>query len=140
MTKRRFTKEEIEDLRKNVNVSKCSEKAISYSKEFKISAVKRYLEEGLSPAQIFKEAGFEPFGLKKDVPKLRLLEWRKIYGTKGETGLSVETRGKGGTRRGRPKTKGVTDADRIERLETENAYLKAENAFLAKLRAAKRKE
>jgi len=137
MKRRRFTKEEVEALSKNVHVSKCSEKAISYSKEFKILAVKQYIEDGLSPAQIFNKAGFKPFGLKKGIAKLRLFEWRKIYATKGEVGLSLETRGKakGG---GRPKTKGITDADKIERLETENVYLKAENSFLAKLRAKRR--
>ena len=137
MKRRKFTKEEVEELSKNIHVSKCSGKAISYSKEFKILAVKRYVEDGLSPAQIFKEAGFEAFGLKKDVANERLFEWRKLYATKGEVGLSLETRGraKGG---GRPRTRGVTDADRIERLEIENVYLKAENAFLAKLRAKRR--
>lgn len=137
MNRRRFTHDEIEKLSKNPHVSKCSEKAISYSKEFKILAVKRYLEEGLSPAQIFKEAGFEKFQLKKGVAKLRLLEWRKIFGTKGNVGLSVENRGKSG-KGGRPKKNGLTDAEKIERMEATIAYLKAENAFLAKLRAARK--
>ena len=51
----------------------------------------------------------------------------------------VENRGKG-RGGGRPKTKGITPEDRIKRLEAENAYLKAENDFLAKLRAKRRTE
>lgn len=66
----------------------------------------------------------------RDTPKDNLKRWRKIYNKKGLDGL-VETRG----RIGRPRTKGITPEDKIKRLETENAYLKAENDFLAKLRA-----
>lgn len=139
MTRRKFTKEEIEELSKNIHVSKCSEKAITYTKDFKIFAVKRYLEEGLSPAQIFKDAGFERFCSETNVAKLRLFEWRKIYEAKGEAGLSVENRGRSShNRSGRLKTKGLTDADKIERMEATIAYLKTENAFLAKLRAARK--
>ncbi len=45
----------------------------------------------------------------------------------------AETRGKGSS--GRPRTKNLSDTDKIKRLETQVAYLKAENDFLAKLRA-----
>lgn len=48
--------------------------------------------------------------------------------------MKVENRGRGG---GRPKTKWLTDVDKIKWLEAENAYLKAENNFLAKLQAKK---
>jgi hypothetical protein len=44
MSKRKFTKEQIGELLKNANVVKCSEKSITYSKEFKVWAVKRYGE------------------------------------------------------------------------------------------------
>jgi hypothetical protein len=137
MSKRRFTKEQIEELLKNKNVSKCSEKSITYSKEFKIFAVKRY-DEGLTATEIFKEAGFDLFLIGEGIPKCRVGSWRKVCSTKGISKLNIETRGKskGG---GRPKTKGLTDADRIKRLEIENAYLKAENDFLVKLRAAKKR-
>lgn len=137
MSKRIFTKEQVEELLNNPNVTACREKTFSYSKEFKMYAVKRYEEEGLPASQIFREAGFNLETIGKDKPKQQMHAWRKIYKTKGDAGLSVETRGKarGG---GRPKTKGLTDADKIERMEATIAYLKAENAFLAKLRAARK--
>lgn len=59
--------------------------------------------------------------------------WMRLFRAKGEDGLS-DQRGRTG-RGGRPKTKGVIEADRIKRLEAEVAYLKAENNFLAELRA-----
>ena len=43
-----------------------------------------------------------------------------------------------GDRKGRPKTKGLTDTDKIKRLKIEVAYLKAKNDFLVKLRAKER--
>lgn len=134
MSKRRFTKEQIEELSRNRFVSKCSEKSVTYSSEFKQLAVRRYEEEGLTASQIFMEAGINPEVVGKDVPDSRVCSWRRIVNTKGIDGLNV-SRGQGG---GRPKTRGVSDADRIEYLETQIAYLKAENAFLAKLRAKRR--
>lgn len=139
MSKRRFTKKEIEGLSKNIYVKKCSEKSITYSHEFKVLAVRRYFEEGLTSSQIFYEAGFDLSLIGKETTHVNLSAWRRIQIMKGEFGLSEETRGraKGG---GRPKTKGITDADKMRRMEIKIAYLEAENAFLTKLRAAKRKE
>jgi len=57
-----------------------------------------------------------------------------LFKAKGIEGLRVNARGR--LARGRPKTRG-SDADKIKWLEAKVAYLKAENAFLAKLRAAR---
>lgn len=138
MSKRRFTEAQICELSKNKNISKCSDKSITYSKEFKILAVKKYYEDGYSPGMIFKEAGFDRQIIGQDSPEVCLQRWRTTYKIKGLDGLSNETRGRH-HRGGRPKTKGLSDADKIKRLEIENAYLKAENDFLAKLRAAKKR-
>ena len=54
----KFTHEEVLELRKNPNVVKCSQKAVTYSKDFKLRAVKQYLEESLSCTEIFRIAGF----------------------------------------------------------------------------------
>ena len=137
MSKRRFTSEQINSLLDNKYVAKCSDKSITYAKEFKLWAVKKY-EEGMTGRSIFKEAGFDVELIGKNLPDDRLLSWRKKYKAKGDSGLTNDGRGghKGG---GRPKTKGLTDADKIKYLETEVAYLKAENDFLAKLRASKKR-
>jgi transposase-like protein len=138
MSKRRFTKDQLTELSKNEFVERCSEKSITYSKAFKVLAVKRY-EEGCSSVQIFRDAGFH-FGLVGDhIPDDRMSDWRKIYRMQGEKGLLTENRGKTmGGKGGRPRIHGVTDAEKIERLEATVAYLKAENSFLAKLRAKRR--
>ena len=64
-------------------------------------------------------------------PKECLKSWNKVYKTRGLEGF-IESRGRAG---GRTKTKNLSDTDRIKRLEIQIAYLKAENDFLAKLRA-----
>ena len=138
MSTRRFTEEQIKMLLENSNVVRCSDKSITYSEQFKIEAIRKYYEEGLSPSQIFMGAGFNLSIIGKKTPKHCFYDWRKIYNAKGGIGLS-ENRGKG-RGGGRPKTKGITPEDRIKRLEAENAYLKAENDFLAKLRAKRRTE
>lgn len=136
MSKRMFTKEEIEGLLANENIAKCSEKAITYSKAFKLKAVKQY-EEGLTPQEIFRNAEFNLAVIGRGKPKNCLRDWSKISRTKGNKELLTESRGRGGS--GRPvKAKDLTDADKIKRLEIEIAYLKAENDFLAKLRAKRR--
>ena len=132
MSKRIFNKEEIAKLLTNENVSKCSEKSITYSEDFKVRAVKEY-EQGLQSREIFINAGFDINMIGRNMPKDCLARWNRIYRMKGAEKLKNENRGRAG---GRPKKiKDKSDAGRIERLEAENAYLKAENDFLVKLRA-----
>jgi hypothetical protein len=132
MSKRIFSEEQIKTLLQNSNVAKCSDKSISYHKDFKILAVKKY-QVGLSPSEIFKQAEFNVDIIGRERPKRCLHCWLKIFRTKGIKNLSIETRGrgKGG---GRPKTNWSNEKEKIKYLETQVAYLKAENDFLAKLR------
>ena len=132
MSRRTFTQEQINEMLKNTNVSYCSDRSITYTKQFKLLAVRLY-EQGLTSSEIFRQAGFDLDLVGRRQPKECLSRWKKLFRTKGEDGLS-EQRGKTG-RGGRPRTKGITGADKIQRLEAEVAYLKAENDFLAKLRA-----
>jgi transposase len=131
MSKRIYNLEQIGLLVSNKNVSKCSDKSISFNKEFKLRAVKQY-EEGMTSREIFRQANFDLNVIGKNTPKYCLRRWNKTYKVKGLVGLESEARGRGG---GRPKTKGLAEKDKIKRLEAEVAYLKAENDFLAKLRA-----
>ncbi len=137
MSKRRFTEAQIAELSKNKNISKCSDKSITYDKKFKVWAVEQY-RQGRGAVSIFEEAGFNVALIGKDIPQDNLRRWRKIYNSRGADRLSVETRGKG-KGGGRPRKNGLTDTEKIKRMEVEIAYLKAENDFLAKLRAAKKR-
>lgn len=133
MSKRIFNKEQKIELSKNKNVKKCSERSITYSKDFKIKAVKQYYDEYLAPNEVFEQAGFDLDMIGRKTPAWCLDRWKKVFQNKGINALNNENRGKGG---GRPKKiKDKSDKDKIERLEAAVAYLKAENDFLVKLRA-----
>ena len=137
MSKRIFNQEQVDELLKNKNVARCSEKSITYDKDFKRTAVRQYNDHGLTSGEIFRQAGFDLGIIGEDTPKESLRRWNRVYQTKGLDGL-VDSRGKNGGG-GRPKIRDLNDADKIKRLETEVAYLKAENDFLAKLRASKKR-
>lgn len=136
MGKRLFSPEQVERLLRNPNVIKCSAKAISYNKAFKVQAVKQYYEDGFSFKNIFTNAGFDLNLIGEDAPKSCLKRWKKTFKSRGLDGLTYERRGKGAT--GRPRVKGMTDEERIIKLEATVAYLKAENDFLVKLRAQRK--
>jgi hypothetical protein len=131
MSKRIFTQEQMDDLSKNPNVERCSEKSITYRKDFKIFAIGQY-ESGLPASRIFTQAGFNIDIIGRKKPKWCLERWRKVLRVKGLQELSIETRGRGGG--GGPKKEWSTDQEKLKYLEAQVAYLKAENAFLAKLR------
>lgn len=139
MKQPKFNSEQIAELLKNKHVSKCSATSITYDSAFKALAVRQYAE-GMPASRIFRDAGFSSNIVDNRFAMGCLGRWRRTFKAKGETGLLVEARGstKGCSNGGRPKTKGLTDADRIKRLEIENAYLKAKYDFLVKLRAQRK--
>jgi transposase-like protein len=131
MNRRTFNQEQIVLMESIGAVSKCSEKAITYTKEFKLKALKQY-KEGIPPTEIFQEAGFDIKLIGEKTPRKSLGRWREAYRTKGVDGIQTKTKGTG-----RPKKMRGTDTEKIQYLEAQVAYLKAENVFLAKLRAKK---
>ena len=137
MIKSKFTEEQIKELRSNKNVVKCSDKAITYSKDFKLLAVKQY-EDGKTPFEIFRDAGFNIQTVGRSTVGWCLKRWNKTLRAKGLIGLETDSRGRNSS--GRPTTEGLTAEKRIEYLEAKVAYLKEENLFLAQLRAKKKSE
>ena len=130
-----FNPEQIKELSRNKNVSKCSSKSITYNKDFKLRAVKQYYENGYSPTMIFEEARFDIAIIGKEKPKGCLARWRRTYTNKGEKELMKENRGGLGRRK---KLEFKNKDDEIKYLKTKIAYMNAENDFLAKLRGLKR--
>lgn len=129
MSKRIFSNEELRELEGNPNVAKVSTKSITYARKFKELALQQY-EQGMSTSDIFKQAGFNFHVIGKKQPKSCLVRWRRQFKENGLEGL-IDTRGKHETKRV-PRN---TETDRLKWLEAEVKYLKAENAFLAQLRA-----
>lgn len=123
--------EEIKNLSNNPYVERCTAKSITYTYEFKKKAVEQY-HAGIGSKEIWRRAGFDVSTWRKTYTKDCMKDWKNIVKQRGFEGL-METRGKGAT--GRTKTKGLTDAETIKYLKLQVTYLKAENDFLAKLRA-----
>jgi hypothetical protein len=132
MSNRIFTQEQLDALLKNPNIEGCSEKSITYSKAFKITAVREW-QTGLPPQEIFIQAGLDISLIGSETPKNCLRRWRKVFQQKGVAGLQVDGRSQNKSG-GRKKAHWQSDKDKIEYLETQVMYLKAENNFLAKLR------
>ena len=88
-----------------------------YPLEVKLEAVRLFLEEGLTKAEIRKRLG---------LTKGRVQTWVRIYRREGPTGLNKP--------QGRPRKEGQ------ESLEEKVARLEMENELLKKLHAELRKE
>lgn len=92
------------------------QKRKTYSKEFKTMVVEDYLSG--------KNGGIYQIAKKYGIPKEYMVSlWTRKYQKNGKESLG-ENRGKAKSiRKGRPK-KIMTDKERIQYLEAENAYLK----------------
>jgi len=126
MNYNKYTDQEREILLKNPNILKVGDRNITYNNEFKLKAIKKN-EEGVSPIQIFKEAGINVSILGVANPKSCIKKWKKIYKKYGH--------GKG---EGRPQYKKLTLEDKLKQAKTRIAYLEAENEYLKKLEELER--
>jgi hypothetical protein len=126
----RFTEKEIEELRNNPNVKNVTEKAITYTKEFKEYFIREY-SKGRQIREIYEEAGFDVEVLGNRTNK-STYRWKQQ--SKRLEGLK-DTR-KGGS--GRLRTRHLTKDELIQRQKAEIAYLKQERDFLLELKRLER--
>ena len=127
MEQKKFTLNEQETLKENPYVERVSETTITYTKEFRERFALEYAA-GKAPSIILRECGFDPAVLGKD-RKDGLVKRTKNYAQRpgGFSDARKESTG-------RPRTKGLTDEEKIQRLEQQVRYLKQENEFLKKIR------
>lgn len=122
-----FTKEQIELLSSNKYVVNVSEKAITYSEEFKLIFLSE-MNNGLTPKLIFEKYGFSYNVLGKKRVTNCANRWKK---------QSIREQGLSDTRKlysGRPREKDLTQDEKIERLKHKILILEQENAYLKKIR------
>lgn len=131
MGKNYFTPEQVEELRKNKYVKHVSEKAITYTEEFKETFMLEY-ETGKTRSQILIEMGFDPKML--GTSRIRNISYMTRKQAKRPEGFK-DTRS---TESGRPRTKDLTQEELIERQKQEIEVLKAKVEFLSLLRRAER--
>lgn len=128
MSKKLFSDTEVTKLSKNKNISNISNKAITYTFEFKKKVIDEY-KTGKLPRIIFEEADFDVdiLGMKRIETASK--RWRGNFKDNGQLGL-IDTRK---TSSGRPLQRELTESEKIKRLEAQIKYLKIENEFLKKL-------
>lgn len=128
MSDKLFSEQEIEILRKNINVKNITAKGITYTDEFK----KIFIEENLAgalPRDIFEKHGLyiKVLGMKR--VKAAANRWRRQHNLGGTIRLQ-DTR-KFNT--GRPTTKNLSLEEKYIKLQEKIEFLEAENEFLKKL-------
>jgi len=120
-----FTEEQKSELQKNPYIQNVSSKSITYTKEFKEKFEEEY-RAGKLPSQILADMGIDHRILGKK-RKDGLVARMKLYELRPE---GCEDTRKNNP--GRPSTKELSKAEKIERLEQKIAYLNQENEFLKK--------
>ena len=131
-----FNEHQLRLLESNPNVASVSERAIQYTAEFKLRAVKEN-QAGKGPKQIFEENSFdiEMIGVKK--AQSALSRWRKTVQMHGEQGFLEERRGKAST--GRPKMENLSPDKKLAKAEARIQLLEAELTLLKKIDELERK-
>lgn len=131
MGKNYFTPEQVEELRKNKYVKHVSEKAITYTEEFKEVFMMEY-NSGKLPSQILTEMGFN----YKVLGKRRIDNI--VHTTKKQALRPEGFKDTRSTESGRSRTKDLTQEELIERQKQEIEVLKAKVEYLSLLRRAER--
>ena len=131
MGKNYFTPEQVEELRKNKYIKHVSEKAITYTEEFKEIFILEY-QNGKLPSQILVEMGLNP----------KILGRRRLDGIVATIKRqSVSPTGFKDTRAdssGKTLTRELSQEELIERQKQEIELLKAKVEYLSLLRRAER--
>lgn len=133
MSKKLFTKEEIDILSKNKYVKNVSSKGITYSDEFKRLFIAEN-QSGKFPRQIFEECGFDVsvLGIKRIESSGK--RWRSAFRRNGVYQLQ-DTR-KFNT--GRPTEKHLSIEEKYAKLQAKVKLLEAENELLKKIEVLER--
>lgn len=128
MSKKIFSETDIKKLKKNVHVKHVSEKAITYSNDFKVLFVENYLK-GTPPLAIFEEAGFDVTILGMTRIKQSANRWLKAYRRDGIIGLR-DTRSESS---GRPRSTELSQEEIIKRQDAKIKLLEGQIELLKKL-------
>ena len=128
MSKKMFSKKEIEILSKNIYVKNISKKSVTYTSEFRRIFIAESQHE-LLPRIIFEKYGFDVqlLGIKR--VQAAASRWRQAYKKDGVLGLDDRRK----ENSGRPLERELSIVEKYERLKVKNDYLQAENDLLKKL-------
>lgn len=128
MTKKYLTPIQQKDLKQNPYVKEVSDKAITYTDEFKRLFIAQS-ETGKLPREIFEEVGFDVSVIGITRVRKAANRWRTAYKKHGISGLE-DTRKHGS---GRLRERELSIEEKYARLEVKMRLLEAENELLKKI-------
>ena len=128
MTKIYLTEKQQAQLKCNPYVQAVSEKAITYTDEFKRHFIAEN-EKGKLPRAIFEEAGLDVELICLERVRSSAKRWRVAYRKAGIDGLQDMRK----TNSGRPFERELSLEEKYARLEAKTRLLEAENELLKKL-------
>jgi hypothetical protein len=96
MKRYNFSKDIQDELKSLKCIKSCSSKSTSFTSEFKLESIKKY-NEGMTPTQIFKEAGVPLQYFAKRFADGKLRDWKNLIIKHGEAvSFTKERRGSKG--------------------------------------------
>lgn len=134
MSKLTFSRKEIATLKRNPNVERVSERAITYTDSFKDRFMDEYLA-GKFPRQIFAENGFDVDIIGKKRIEQSAYRWKKAYEKNGLIGLTDSRK----SRSGRPLKRELSPSEVIEKQEARIKLLEGQVELLKKLEVTERR-
>lgn len=126
MSKILFTDIQVKKLRKNKWIKSITNKAITYTDEFKFKLLKECTDCKKFPRDVFYECGIDPSIVGKKRIENAANRWRKQY---KNSGTITDTR-KGNS--GKILERELSDKEKLERAEAKIKLLEVENELLKK--------
>lgn len=123
---KKYNKVQIEEILNNPYVLKCWETGITFTKECKIESVKLW-NNWLSTKEVFKKFRFPEYIIDSQIPENSISRWNKTVKLKWEEAfwiMSKRGRKLGFKWKKKININKLTDKEKIEYYQTENAYLK----------------
>ena len=119
MTKIKYTKEQIQELKSNSNVKNATSKHVVFTKKFKLEAVK-LSKKYISAKEIFLQFWFPEYIINSDIPSNSIARWKRL----SKKWLVEEKKWR--------KKKEIIDFDKMS-LKEQNEYLKTKILLLEEL-------
>lgn len=126
MSKNLFSDNQVKKLGKNKYIKNITNKAITYTDEFKEKVVFETENYKKFPRQIFEECGIDVEVIGKKRIHDATYRWKKQYKKNGH--IKDTRKGKSG----RPLERELTDSEKLKRAEAKIRLLEAENELLKK--------
>lgn len=126
MSKILFSDVQVKKLSKNEWIKNITNKAITYTDEFKYKLVKECKDFKKFPQDVFRECGINPEIVGESRIRNVAFKWRKKFNSTGE----IKDTRKGAS--GRSLERELSDKEKLERAEAKIKLLEAENELLKK--------